>query len=1534
MSRKSNVELVIRARNEATTALRGISDALKQVVDDQRDLADQAGSTESRLGRLGRELDALGNQLTSLRGVDKLSQDLTRTEQSLRKQKAAAQEAQNAYAAFAKSVSDAGRPTKRLQSQLATKKRRMDEAREKTRQLQVQVRELAQQYTQSRQAIGGLDGDQDKLAQSTARAAAEYTALQTQIRELRTASKSRAAPSVGPVDAPSMTAAAEAVGALGRRLRDVGQQSDLTKVDLQELESEIKSLEATGRNLGALKGMVEDFKTLHQQSLQARRTWKDLEQQTRELAREFNATAQPSRELAENLGRARAASRQAKQGYLDARSGVQQYSRALQQAGVNTRNLDGSLRAIEQGIQRTSTVLAQGQVSLDRWTVAQKEQVAASQQAAAASQREAQARREAARQVLESQRVYRQTRAAVDEASEAYRAATDQVTRIAQAMREAEQPSAALASEFDRAKRRARELKTTFTEVRDAYGLLGQSLTRNRQDASAVAAAQQRLENAMQASGTAMRRNGEAAAQAERNMQRLSQSSRQAERSSRDVGSGAREAGAGLREMSNETRRAQERLQFFRDEGRTTLSLLQRIRGQVLALASAYVGLFGAIRGIEGVYGASIMLEASEARLASIYGEDTDQIAADLAFVREISDELGLSFRTMQESYAKFMIAATQAGAPLNEAQAGFVAISKAARAYKLTDDQVGGVFMAVEQMYSKGQVMAEELRRQLGDRLPGAFATFARAIGVTSAELDEMLERGEVKADSLIHFFLLLEEEVSRGLPAAMQSTQSTMERFGNAIYDIQVQIGRSGFLEELTKGLEQAEEMLSSADTQEGARRLGELLGELTKAAVGVLDSIELLATGLKILAGALAARGLLAAGRAFMSLTAAVTAATTALSGGAAGAGGLVAAAALAKAAVLAAAFAWSAWSIAEWAAKEFPAFGRHWEQLKGDMQAGFYRLQAAWRTMGVYLTDEWSSVLAKLGRMFMTWYANIASALASVFELVGDGPISRGLRSLESRFAGAAADGLSDESKARLAQIEAELEAQIDGISSKLEERLASLGEGSSSDAPTDWLRNPAAAAQGVAEYAKEVADLQDEIVSRFSARELAGDVDPWFRDISSQLDRFAAELADRSATTLEERLALIRSEFDDLLGELERRGDTEGIAMIKELIRLRQEEEKARFAAQSGSGADREAERMAQELDRVRRSIKELTAETLEDRIALIRDEFADLYAYMQRIGNQAGVDAIDQLIALRAEQERVRFEQEQQRALADEQREHEQQLNNLFQLRRDLQEQINFLRESGAPGADDAIETLEGRIKDVNLQLEEAIEKAMVFAQTLGDPNLIAALELMRLRLVDVEDQLISAEQVNRVFASTATNALDGFAQSLAEGRNVIRSVEDAFRQFAAEFLRQIANMILQQAIFNALQAASGGGVGGAIAGLFHTGGIVGTSQGGPSRAVPAVWFNNAVRYHTGGIAGLRPNEVPAILERGEEVLTKNDPRHATNGGAANQQSIKIINTLNPAEVLSAAMADTAGEQVLMNTITKNRRKIRQMIGG
>lgn len=132
-----------------------------------------------------------------------------------------------------------------------------------------------------------------------------------------------------------------------------------------------------------------------------------------------------------------------------------------------------------------------------------------------------------------------------------------------------------------------------------------------------------------------------------------------------------------------------------------------------------------------------------------------------------------------------------------------------------------------------------------------------------------------------------------------------------------------------------------------------------------------------------------------------------------------------------------------------------------------------------------------------------------------------------------------------------------------------------------------------------------------------------------------------------------------------------------------------------------------------------------------------------------------------------------------------------------------------------------------------------------------------------------------------------------------------------------------------------ALQAAASLLLAANSASVLHGGGIVGGTPN-RSRAVSPLWFAAATRYHSGGIAGLRPNEVPAILERGEEVITRSDARHRLNGGAGGSEtggntSISQILAIGEDQIASA-LRSASGRRVVLTHIEQNRETIRTML--
>ena len=130
-----------------------------------------------------------------------------------------------------------------------------------------------------------------------------------------------------------------------------------------------------------------------------------------------------------------------------------------------------------------------------------------------------------------------------------------------------------------------------------------------------------------------------------------------------------------------------------------------------------------------------------------------------MQFLIELNDRFGADIASTTERWLKFRVAARLSGLTLLETKKIFESVTKASAVLGLRTDELRGIYLALEQMLSKGKVTTEELRRQLGERLPGAMGIMASALGLTIPKLDEMLKKGQIlSADALPKFAEALE--------------------------------------------------------------------------------------------------------------------------------------------------------------------------------------------------------------------------------------------------------------------------------------------------------------------------------------------------------------------------------------------------------------------------------------------------------------------------------------------------------------------------------------------------------------------------------------------------------------------------------------------------------------------------------------------------------------------------------------------------------------------------------------------------------
>lgn len=167
----------------------------------------------------------------------------------------------------------------------------------------------------------------------------------------------------------------------------------------------------------------------------------------------------------------------------------------------------------------------------------------------------------------------------------------------------------------------------------------------------------------------------------------------------------------------------------------------------VAGIASAAAGMYSLA---SAAAAAGAQMKGFESSLKAVTGSTAEGMR-EVETAIKIARSAGTLISDTVPAYTKFTAAAEGTVLQGEKAQKIFTTLAKVTSILNMTADSTAGSFKAIEQMISKGTVQAEELRGQLGDRLPGAFQIAARAMGVTTEKLGDMMKKGEVMAVDLL---------------------------------------------------------------------------------------------------------------------------------------------------------------------------------------------------------------------------------------------------------------------------------------------------------------------------------------------------------------------------------------------------------------------------------------------------------------------------------------------------------------------------------------------------------------------------------------------------------------------------------------------------------------------------------------------------------------------------------------------------------------------------------------------------------------
>ncbi|MEK9241175.1 tape measure protein [Escherichia coli] len=223
--------------------------------------------------------------------------------------------------------------------------------------------------------------------------------------------------------------------------------------------------------------------------------------------------------------------------------------------------------------------------------------------------------------------------------------------------------------------------------------------------------------------------------------------------------------------------------------GDRAASSLDSLSSAAVKTAGAFISFQAVLSSYQKIMEVGLQRASSERSIDFVFGDQSTQVKK---FIQDLTQITGMDTTETQAQFASFGASAKNTMG-LEGSEELFKNLTGYSRLMGRSDEQIQRALTAVSQMASKGQVMAEELKGQLSEALPGATQAFAKALGLTEKQLFDKMKNGDVKAsDALPKFAKELGSQInSRGGWKAIQDSTQTMlgnlkNTWNNSLTDI----------------------------------------------------------------------------------------------------------------------------------------------------------------------------------------------------------------------------------------------------------------------------------------------------------------------------------------------------------------------------------------------------------------------------------------------------------------------------------------------------------------------------------------------------------------------------------------------------------------------------------------------------------------------------------------------------------------------------------------------------------------------------